>query len=278
VIQGEADEIVDAAGGLRLDRHAGRKPAELVRMPDTSHFFHRKLIDLRGAVKHGVKRLACRRAAGRMSDHGATTPSQALRRRRGAQATGSDDPAQHPALRAAGSHPCRAAGAGAHPGVFGSGCSATRRRRCPTGLYLWGGVGRGKTFLVDLFYDRPADFPEQSAARTSTVSCATSTSACATCRRERSAGGDRARSGGKLAGAGAGRVLRHRHRRCDAAGRLLERMFAEGITLVTTSNTAPQNLYKDGLQRARFLPAIALLQPHCVVELRQTAPTTGCAR
>jgi uncharacterized protein len=29
--------------------------AELIRMPDTSHFFHRKLMDLRGAIKHGVQ-------------------------------------------------------------------------------------------------------------------------------------------------------------------------------------------------------------------------------
>ena len=47
--------------------------------------------------------------------------------------------------------------------------------------------------------------------------------------------------------------------------RLLERMFAEGIVLVTTSNAAPGDLYKDGLQRARFLPAIALIERHCHV-------------
>src|SRR5690606_24859623 len=50
--------------------------------------------------------------------------------------------------------------------------------------------------------------------------------------------------------------------------RVLDRMFAEGIVLVTTSNIAPSGLYADGLQRARFLPAIDLLERHCqVVEI-----------
>ncbi|NIJ70083.1 alpha/beta fold hydrolase [Xanthomonas sp. 60] len=55
VIQGEQDEIVDPQAVFDwLD--GVEAPHELVRMPDTSHFFHRKLIDLRGAVTHGVKR------------------------------------------------------------------------------------------------------------------------------------------------------------------------------------------------------------------------------
>src|SRR5690606_3428767 len=55
VVQGDADEIVDPQAvydwldGLKAE-------PELVRMPDTSHFFHRKLIDLRGAIRSGGRR------------------------------------------------------------------------------------------------------------------------------------------------------------------------------------------------------------------------------
>jgi alpha/beta superfamily hydrolase len=54
VIQGEADEVVDPQAVFAwIDTM--RDPPELVRMPDTGHFFHRKLMDLRGAIKHGVR-------------------------------------------------------------------------------------------------------------------------------------------------------------------------------------------------------------------------------
>ncbi|KAF1715626.1 cell division protein ZapE [Pseudoxanthomonas yeongjuensis] len=130
------------------------------------------------------------------------------------------------------------------------------------GLYLWGGVGRGKTFLVDLFYD---GLPIQQKYRTHFHRFMRGV-------HERL----REHAGQSDPLAKIAEEWRDELRVLvldeffvtdigDAMllGRLLERMFAEGVTLVTTSNTAPQNLYKDGLQRESFLPAIALLQQHC---------------
>lgn len=57
IIQGDADEIVDpqAVYDWVDSLRERRQPPELVRMPDTSHFFHRRLMDLRGAIKSGVR-------------------------------------------------------------------------------------------------------------------------------------------------------------------------------------------------------------------------------
>lgn len=54
VVQGEADDVVDSQGVFDWLKRI-KAQAELVRMPDTGHFFHRKLIDLRGAIKNGVR-------------------------------------------------------------------------------------------------------------------------------------------------------------------------------------------------------------------------------
>jgi cell division protein ZapE len=135
------------------------------------------------------------------------------------------------------------------------------------GLYLWGGVGRGKTFLIDLFY---AGLPVREKRRTHFHRFMREV-------HERL----RAHAGERDPLAAIAREWRRSLRVLvldeffvsdigDAMllARLLERLFAEGVVLVTTSNAAPAALYKDGLQRARFLPAIALLQRHCdVVEL-----------
>ena len=54
IVQGEADEVVEPEAVFAWVEKLDPKP-ELVRMPDTSHFFHRRLMDLRGAIKHAVR-------------------------------------------------------------------------------------------------------------------------------------------------------------------------------------------------------------------------------
>lgn len=54
VVQGEADEVVDPEA-VYAWVESMKSPPELVRIPETSHFFHRRLIDLRGAIKNGVR-------------------------------------------------------------------------------------------------------------------------------------------------------------------------------------------------------------------------------
>lgn len=134
----------------------------------------------------------------------------------------------------------------------------------PRGLYLWGGVGRGKTFLIDLFYDA---LPIKEKRRTHFHRFMREVHEQL-----------RAHTGERDPLAAIAKQWRAQLRVLvldeffvsdigDAMllARLLERLFAEGVVLVTSSNAAPQDLYKDGLQRARFLPAIALLQGHCAV-------------
>ena len=137
-----------------------------------------------------------------------------------------------------------------------------QRSRAPVrGLYLWGEVGRGKTFLMDLFFatldterkrrnhfhrllsdvhrrlkslqrvENPLDSVAESIADGVSVLCFDEFF---------------------VKDIGDAMIL----------SRLLDGLFKRGVTLVATSNIAPQDLYRDGLQRSRFLPAIALLEQH----------------
>ncbi len=135
------------------------------------------------------------------------------------------------------------------------------------GLYLWGGVGRGKTFLMDLFFET---LPVEHKHR-------------AHFHRIMKEVHDRLRALGDVQDplAAVARDMAARARvLCfdefyvsdigDAMilGRLLQGLFDQGVTLVATSNTRPDELYRDGLQRQRFLPAIDALNRHTrVVEL-----------
>jgi cell division protein ZapE len=134
------------------------------------------------------------------------------------------------------------------------------------GMYLWGGVGRGKTLLSDLLYDSLDEVPRQrwhfhrfmgevharlralppdTADTLSVVAKAMSQDLRVLLLDEFFVGD-----------IGDAMIL----------GRLLEQLVeVRGVTLLTTSNIPPQELYRDGLQRASFLPCIALLEKHCRV-------------
>ena len=132
------------------------------------------------------------------------------------------------------------------------------------GLYLWGGVGRGKTFLMDLFFETldidrkrrvhfhrfmqdihhrlkaldaiedPLDTVAKDIASDARVLCFDEFF---------------------VSDIGDAMIL----------GRLLDGLFRRGVTLVTTSNTQPDDLYRDGLQRRQFLPAIVAINRHTEV-------------
>ncbi|MCG8325259.1 MAG: AFG1 family ATPase [Thiotrichales bacterium] len=133
------------------------------------------------------------------------------------------------------------------------------------GYYFWGGVGRGKTFLMDLFFEAlpfdakqrmhfhrfmqmvhhklrelkekedPLDIVADDLAERTLVLCFDEF---------------------HVADITDAMIL----------GGLLEALFERGVTLVATSNEHPDELYQDGLQRQRFLPAIELIKQHTRVE------------
>ena len=138
------------------------------------------------------------------------------------------------------------------------------------GLYIWGGVGRGKTHLADTFYDSLAlerklrvhfhrfmqrvhsALTQHSGAKNplEVVADEIADEALVLCFDEFF-----------VSDIGDAMIL----------GGLIDALFRRGVTLVATSNIPPQELYRDGLQRSRFLPAIALLEQHLTVTQLEAA-------
>lgn len=149
------------------------------------------------------------------------------------------------------------------PGLFGK--LLGKKRQGPIkGLYFWGGVGRGKTYLVDTFFDA---LPFQEKVRTHFHRFMKRVhEEMKTLKGEKN---PLTIIGKRFADEA--RVI------CfdeffvsditDAMilATLLDELFKNGVSLVATSNIVPDGLYKDGLQRARFLPAIALLKEHTAI-------------
>ncbi|WP_099827063.1 cell division protein ZapE [Oceaniglobus indicus] len=142
-------------------------------------------------------------------------------------------------------------------------------RRAPEpirGLYLWGGVGRGKSMLMDLFF---RSVGIEAKRRTHFHAFMQEVHAGMNAARKR--GVDDA-----LAPVGEQIVTDTRLLCLDEmqitditdamiVGRLFEMLIAGGVAVVTTSNRPPDDLYKDGLNRQLFLPFIAFLKDNMVV-------------
>ncbi len=132
------------------------------------------------------------------------------------------------------------------------------------GLYLWGGVGRGKTFLTELLYEH---IPIATRRRLHFHRFMAEVHARLHRLRDQR---DPLRIVARDIAAEARLLVLDECVVSDIGdamllGHLLELLFARGVTLVATSNIAPKDLYKDGLQRAQFLPAIAAIERNCAV-------------
>jgi len=129
------------------------------------------------------------------------------------------------------------------------------------GLYLWGGVGRGKTMLMDWFYES-LRVPRRERSHFYRFMRQVHAELRAVRRRT-----EPLESVARRLAQRARVICLDEFFVADIADAMIlaglfEGLFRRGVTLVATSNTPLEDLYKDGLQRQRFLPAIQLIRSH----------------
>ncbi|EGA69920.1 hypothetical protein VISI1226_07522 [Vibrio sinaloensis DSM 21326] len=134
----------------------------------------------------------------------------------------------------------------------------------PKGLYFWGGVGRGKTYLMDTFFEAlPSEKKMRVHFHRFMYRVHDELNALGEVNDPLEIVADKFKAEAEI-------ICFDEFFVSDITdamilGTLFQALFQRGVVLVATSNIPPEDLYRNGLQRARFLPAIKLIQENCIV-------------